>query len=659
MSWELVWGQPEPAIRNTQHAIELRRWSSRLAYEVTGTGHEHSVALSFGEVSTPGQTLLTAESGELSLQLYLALSGHVQVSGMLQNRSAEDLALDRLTLVIGEVQLGVQPGRHTFFKNGYQSWTASRSFPVQAREMVSILHAMVVMQDNPRNMPSQEPGEFTSDMFAVLGNLDAPSFLLLGQAAGFRQFLYVRAHLTANGAGSHSLDLQFDFGGQVLAPGDQLQLDQVVLLGSDHANRIQDSYFELIRDKKEVGHQLPSGWCSWYHYYAKVSQQDLCENLAVACDRGVSWRYFVLDDGYESAVGDWLGTNDRFPDGLASVAEGIAAAGMTPGLWIAPFIVRRNSRLYRERPEWLLRNGQGKPVLAGWNPTWGLEGRFYGLDTTHPGFQERLRLWINTIVHEWGFRFLKLDFTYGASLYGLARDRSLSAAERLALGYRLIRETAGGDVFILGCGSPLSPAIGWVDALRIGPDVAPYWFAKYRYHLTRDPNALCTKFAIRSILNRCQMHRRLWINDPDCLLLRETDTKLTPDERMSLVNAVVITGGMHLISDRLCQLRSDVWEQMGEIERLARDCDRGRTWVLDYMEREMPEVVYNSRGYVGVFNFADQCAHRSVTLGRYLEGILPEEAQLVDVWNGDLFAVSAGVLEMGPMKAHSSRLLKL
>jgi alpha-galactosidase len=578
---------------------------------------------------------------------------------MVHNRSSQGLALDRLALLVAELQLGEQPGRHTVFKNGYQSWSQSRSFAAPDRDRVPILHAMTVMQDNPRNLPSPKPGEFTSDMFAVLGNLDAQCFLLSGQTGGFSQFFYIRSHLPADGAALPSLELEFDFGGQMLAPGAQMPLDEVVLVASDHANRIQDVYFDLIRSDRGSGHELPSGWCSWYYYYAKVSQQDLSENLAAVRERGVSWHYFVLDDGYESAVGDWLYTNDRFPPTLAPIARDIRAAGMAPGLWIAPFIARSNSHLFHDHPDWLLRDAQGRPVLAGWNPTWGLEGRFYGLDTTHPGFQEQLRLWMETVVREWGFRFLKLDFTYGASLHGRAYDQTLSAAERLALGYRIIRETAGEDVLIVGCGSPLSPAIGWVDAMRIGPDVAPYWFARYRYHLTRDPHALCTKFAMRNILNRCQMHRRLWINDPDCLMLREVDTKLTSDERMSLVNSVIVTGGMHLISDRLNQLPSAVWDQMDTIARLVGDCDRGRAWALDYMEREIPEMVYNSRGYLGVFNFADQPSHKSIELRRYLDGILPEDAQFVDVWNGEKLAISGGVLDVGPMKAHSSRLLQV
>ena len=152
----------------------------------------------------------------------------------------------------------------------------------------------------------------------------------------------------------------------------------------------------------------------------------------------------------------------------------------------------------------------------------------------------------------------------------------------------------------------MSPVRGLVDAMRIGPDVAPYWSARY-------PHALCIKSAIRNIFNRCQMHRQLWINDPDCLLLRDTDTRLTHNERMSLANAMIITRGMGIVPDRLAKLAPEAWEWLSEIEDLVRECDQGRPWPLDIMEREIPELVYNSKGYLAVFNFKGGAKRRRAT----------------------------------------------
>ncbi|HMB20857.1 MAG TPA: hypothetical protein VKQ10_07305, partial [Spirochaetota bacterium] len=314
---------------------------------------------------------------------------------------------------------------------------------------------------------------------------------------------------------------------------------------------------------------------------------------------------------------------------------------------------------YHEHKGWFLTDRKGNPVKAGWNPNWGIGGNFYALDTTNPEFQDYLQHVVHTMVHEWGFKYLKLDFTYAASLYGTAFNQTFSSAERLTNGYRIIRKAAGKDVVILGCGSPLSPAIGHVDAMRIGPDVAPYWFATYRYHLTRDPHALCTRFAIRSILNRCQMHRRLWINDPDCILLRDTDTKLTRDERMSLVNAVIITGGMYLLSDRLSLLKNEVWNDIDKIEKMVQEADRGKTMALDYMENEIPELVYNSKGYLAVFNFSNKAVDKNISMNTSLSALLHPGVRLVDVWSNAEYTVSKDGVDLGRMKPHSSLLCRI
>ena len=664
--WQLTSEQQRFAVEHIKLPVRLAQWRGDLFYRIERM--DYCQPVDFGAVvqSASDKAVISAEGPHLELELAFNSDDHLQIRATLKNTSPESIALDRLALSVGDLQLGASSeGRLSFFKNGYQSWTETRSFAATDKQLVSFLSPMNVMQDNLRNLASGTQGEFNSDMFAVFGNLDERGFLLAGQAKGFRQFVYIRGRFPVEKGAPTEMTLVYDFGGKVLPAGTQLELDGVVLIVDSHANRPQDSYFDLIKVEGASERDSPSGWCSWYYYFAKISERDIEENLdaaaalAAGAAQQVDWRYCVLDDGYATAIGDWLSVNSRFPSGLQRVAEQIRSRGMIPGLWLAPFIARKNSRLYQEHREWFIKDENGKPVRAGWNPNWGPGGVFYGLDTTHTGVQSFLRELITTVVHEFGYSYLKLDFTYGAALYGRAHDPTLSPAERLELGHRIIRETAGEDVFILGCGCPLSPVRGLVDAMRIGPDVAPYWFAKYRYHLTRDPHALCTKFAIRSILNRCQMHRQLWINDPDCLLLRDTETKLTLDERMSLVNAIIITGGMVIVSDRLAKLAPQTWEWLGEIEELVRECDQGRPWPLDIMEREIPELVYNSEGYLAVFNFEDRVVHKRIPLGVYMPEIVEEMARFQDVWSGDTFVMSESILDVGETRPHASRLLKI
>lgn len=109
---------------------------------------------------------------------------------------------------------------------------------------------------------------------------------------------------------------------------------------------------------------IPTGWCSWYRYYADVAERDILGNLDEIDRLGLDLRYIQIDDGYQAAMGDWLESGERFPRGVASVAGEIRDRGFEPAIWIAPFIAERHSRIFREHPEWFIRGADGLPLAS-------------------------------------------------------------------------------------------------------------------------------------------------------------------------------------------------------------------------------------------------------------------------------------------------------
>jgi len=47
-------------------------------------------------------------------------------------------------------------------------------------------------------------------------------------------------------------------------------------------------------------------------------------------DQDLPLDVIMIDDGYETQIGDWLAPSDRFPDRLAPVARSVKAAGKIP-----------------------------------------------------------------------------------------------------------------------------------------------------------------------------------------------------------------------------------------------------------------------------------------------------------------------------------------
>jgi alpha-galactosidase len=137
-------------------------------------------------------------------------------------------------------------------------------------------------------------------------------------------------------------------------------------------------------------------------------------------------------------------------------------------------------------------------------------------------------------VRAWGFDYLKLDFLYGGALKGKRfKEMPREAAYRECL--KNLRESMGADAFFLTCGTPILPAIGLCDAMRVGPDVAYYW-EKYRdAYLLYNPTIPGTKNAIRTVLHRLWLKPLVHI-DPDVMYFESKENQLTQEQRVLLQN---------------------------------------------------------------------------------------------------------------------------
>jgi alpha-galactosidase len=286
----------------------------------------------------------------------------------------------------------------------------------------------------------------------------------------------------------------------------------------------------------------PVGWCSWYHYFGKLGWPDVLENLDVAAaDRqAFPFDVFQVDDGYETEIGDWMSAKPGYPD-LGGLARAIRAKRFKAGIWTAPFSAAETSRLFAEHPGWMVaEGGRPKPCYQGWGKS------IYALDTTHP----EVRAWLDATfraLRRAGFAYLKIDFLFAAAMPG-ERRKSATPIQAYREGLRVIRRAAGRD-FVLGCGAPLLPSVGLVDGMRVGEDTAPYW--KTKSSPFQGPNAY---FALKNALMRQFMHRAFWLNDPDCLLLRASETGLAPNEREVYALAAGALDNLVMDSDRLALL---------------------------------------------------------------------------------------------------------
>ncbi len=407
-------------------------------------------------------------------------------------------------------------------EQGWQSWSPSATYPIDGVPHRSTHPDIHVMNYRSDRVPA--PGTFQGEgLLAVRAGPDAPVHVFAAPSGATDI-----ASIAATRVGDR-LEIRAS------APVEHMEDAGRGGIGGALA-RWADRYAATTG----VGtiRPAPTGWCSWYHYFAGVTAADMDENVDRMGELDLPIDVVQLDDGYEAQIGDWLELSERFAS-LEAVVARIRAAGRRAGVWVAPFLLGGKSRTLAEHPDWAI-GGPDTPVDAGRN--W--DQRVYALDTTHPGAQAYLRSVFGTLG-DIGFDFLKIDFLYAGAMPG-PRHAGVDPVTAYREGLRVIRAAAG-DAYVLGCGAPILPSVGLVDAMRISPDTAPEW---------EPPSGdLAHPSGRASILtgeSRAFAHARFWVNDADCLIVRPA-----VERREALAEHVERFGGLRMSSDRLADL--DDW----------------------------------------------------------------------------------------------------
>ncbi len=438
------------------------------------------------------------------------------------------------------------------FLNGYQSWTDSYEHTIDDTEHgldhvpagINDKYAFAAYGDYSFVKYIRRRGRLHGFSYGYIrdayGNFD-----FIGSLNENSGFTVIRTDTAGN-----SITIEKDCSGLFVSGNyDGLQ----IYLGRGSETEVFDRYFELMNIAPL--HEKPIfGYTSWYRHYQDINERCLLADLEGVKKSELSADVFQIDDGYQTAVGDWLSVDlAKFPNGMKPVAEKIAAEGLTPGLWLAPFVCEEKSEMFEKYPEWLLKDKNGQPVRAGCN--WSNQ---YALDIYNKELRAYLHDVFSTVTKEWGFELLKLDFLYAACILP-RRDKTRGRV--MADAMDLLRELTG-RAKILGCGVPLASAFGTVDYCRIGTDVTPEWDGQdYMKLFHRERPS--TRLSILNSVFRRQLSGRAFINDTDVYMLRDTDNTMSVQRRRTLAEINSMCGGVLFNSDNMSEY-GDVQNEMLE-----------------------------------------------------------------------------------------------
>lgn len=327
--------------------------------------------------------------------------------------------------------------------------------------------------------------------------------------------------------------------GVQLGPGESRESETIAFISAPPTQAVE-LWAGWIADSLHARNDKGSahGWCSWYDKTTQITEAHVkTVTQAVRDSEGrLVPQVIQIDDGYQRMDGDWTG-NDTFPSGMAGLAKEIRTVGSTPGIWVAPLMIDGEHPWAVAHPECLQQNAEGIETLSNPNPFHPSGAKW--IDPTHPESKKFLRDIIRSFVDR-GYDYIKIDFNSIGSVFYDKKKTRLEAFRDL---YRLYREAAGEDKYILSCtGEPERGCVGFVDANRIGPDS---WHGGIL-------------MAVESVLRFQYLHKIWYAVDADVSYLatkiagREHEGIIGGDTTLKLWHSLVgLTGGIAMTSDPL------------------------------------------------------------------------------------------------------------
>jgi alpha-galactosidase len=327
-------------------------------------------------------------------------------------------------------------------------------------------------------------------------------------------------------------------------------------------------------------------------------------------------------------MGDWLATGAAFGGNVRTVLDQIRRRGFEPAIWVAPFVAEGESALFKEHPDWFVKDADAAPLrsdrvtFGGWR-----RGPWYVLDGTQPAVQDHFERVFRTMREEWGCTYFKLDANFWGAMHGgTFHDARATRVEAYRRGMQAIVRGAG-KAFLLGCNHPIWPSFGLIHGSRSSNDIKRAWD---RVMTTARQN-----------LSRNWQNRRLWWNDPDAVVL---SAELTDAECQFHATAMYASGGMVLSGDDLTALppaRAAMLRKLLPPTGIAAEFD-DETLRVGHLQ--LPDA-----RMMCLFNWDD--APRTLTVR------LRQAALVTDYWTGESLGRRDGLLSFD-LPPRSARLLR-
>ncbi|MEQ8617900.1 MAG: alpha-galactosidase [Lacipirellulaceae bacterium] len=420
-----------------------------------------------------------------------------------------------------------------------------------------------------------------------------------------------------------TLRARIDYGRLRIAPGEQAEGETFVIGHFKDARRGLEEYADLVAQNYGIKlRPQPAGYCTWYSnpHGGACDQERIIEIAKTAAQELKPYGFDLvqIDDGWQDGkerngpakVFERVKPEGQYSDGMKPVADQITDLGLTAGIWWMPFAGDRRAPYFADKQPWFTKKADGTPYHTPWGGT--------ALDLTNPRVRDFVGFLSNRMANEWGYKYFKMDGLWMGTSTKQAyinngyreddelgvpgvHDPNITPIEAYRLGLKQVRDSAGDDVFFLGCNvsqnmRSFGATYGLVDAMRVGPDNGAKWD-----RLVRGP---------WHSSNRYFLHRRVWYNDPDPLYIRAS----VPLHHARLICSwIAVSGHLSVCSEWLPELPEERVDMLRRTlpshDAFARPVDifenpLAKIWLL---QDDRSGVL---RNVIGLYNWSDKQSER-------------------------------------------------
>ena len=229
-----------------------------------------------------------------------------------------------------------------------------------------------------------------------------------------------------------------------LRPGETFTAPEVVCVYSDEGlgkmtRTLHDLYRNHLIRSPYLHKQRPILINNWEATYFKFNADKLVDIAREAKKRGIEM--LVMDDGWfgkrdsdNCSLGDWVVNEEKLGCTLKELVDRVKAEGLKFGIWFEPEMISPDSDLYRQHPDWAMRQPGRTPTQS---------RAQYVLDLSRPEVREYVYGCVAGILRSADISYVKWDSNRQLTDLGssyLADDQQGELAHRFTLGIYELQE---------------------------------------------------------------------------------------------------------------------------------------------------------------------------------------------------------------------------